>query len=79
MSGPTISSSTFTFRSPRDDAIRTLASSATSTAGQSAAGSACARLPPMVPRFRTCASPIWPAASAIIGSFVRTNGEEPTS
>jgi len=56
-----------TFLSPRGRAMRTLASSAHVAAGQSAAGSACERLPPMVPRFRTCASPIPPAASASIG------------
>jgi len=29
----------------------------------------------MVPRLRTCGSPIWLAASAAIGSFARTNSE----
>src|SRR5256712_1708692 len=74
--GPTISSSTFIVRSPRGPATTTEASRATSTAGQSAEGSACARLPPMVPRFRTCASPICPAASAAIGSFARISSDE---
>ena len=40
-------------------------SSARKAAGQSAAGSACTRLPPIVPRLRTCTSPIEPAVSRI--------------
>ena len=40
------------------------ASSATSTVGRSDAGSACATLPPIVPRFLTAGSPTTAAASA---------------
>ena len=43
-----------TQRSPSRHRSRKRASSASATAGSSAAGSACARLPPMVPRFLIC-------------------------
>ena len=51
------------------------APSASMTAGRSADGSAWARLPPMVPMFRTWASPICAAASDRMGSRSRTSGE----
>ena len=44
------------------------ASSATSTVGRSDAGSACAILPPIVPRFLTAGSPTSAAASASAGA-----------
>ena len=69
----------FTVRSPPAETICRLASSAVSTAGQSADGSACATLPPMVPMLRTCASPMFPAASAIMGSFFFTSSETLTA
>src|SRR3989449_6999991 len=52
-----------------------LASSAAATAGSSAAGSAWARLPPMVPRFRICGCPTHCRASASSGTWAATTGD----
>ena len=49
----TIRSATATTRLPRGVHTKALASSRASAEIQSAAGSACARLPPIVPRLRT--------------------------
>ena len=62
-SGPRRSRPPGTMRVPPGPAISIEASSATSTVGRSAPGSACARLPPIVPRLRTAGSPILAAAS----------------
>ena len=63
-------------RSPREEAARISESSARTAAGQSAAGSAWARLPPSVPLLRTWASPISLAASGISGHFAFSNSED---
>src|SRR3569623_1136922 len=55
--------------------VAIVAPSATSAAGYSAAGSACAIDPPIVPRLRTCASPIQPASPASAGTSLRTTGD----
>ena len=52
-----------------------VASSATATAGSSAAGSAWAMLPPIVPRFRFCRWPIHGSASLNSGHAALTSGE----
>src|SRR5213593_1418053 len=52
-----------------------MASSAAATAGSSAAGSAWARLPPMVPRFRICGCPTHRRASARSGTWAVTTGD----
>jgi hypothetical protein len=62
-------------RSPWRPTARIVASSASITAGRSADGSACARLPPIVPRLRTMGSPICAAASASTGRARRTISE----
>ena len=55
------------------------APSATSTVGRSDAGSACAMLPPMVPRFRTAGSPTRAAASASAGADRRRSADAASS
>ena len=51
-----------TVRTPSRPAMSISPSSASTTAGRSDAGSPCASEPPIVPRCRTCGSPIRPAA-----------------
>ena len=69
MKGPRKNSRAGTVRLPlaRDCNVN-VASRASMTAGMSAAGSACARLPPMVPTLRTWRSPICSHTSAMIGN-----------
>ena len=62
-------------RAPFGPLARTVAPRATRTVGKSAAGSAWAIEPPMVPRLRTWRSPIWAAASASTGQDFRTSAE----
>jgi hypothetical protein len=62
-------------RSPDGPTTTTRASSATSTVGKSEAGSACAMLPPIVPRLLTAGSPIIPAASASAGAAFCTSAD----
>ena len=54
VSAPTKKSAASIQRSPRTDWARSRPPSASTIAGISDAGSACARLPPMVPRLRIC-------------------------
>ena len=61
-------------RSPWAPAAIMRASRATSTVGRSDAGSACATLPPIVPRFLTAGSPTIAAASASAGAAAREIG-----
>ncbi len=68
-----------TSRRPSAEASTTTTSEASVAVGRSAAGSACASEPPMVPRCRTCGSPTNPAASAISGASAAKMGEEATS
>ncbi len=49
--------------------------SAVRAKGRSAAGSACAREPPIVPRWRICGSPTCPADQASSGAWERTSSE----
>ena len=58
VNGPTRASPSGNSRSPSGERRRRRAPSASSTAGMSEAGSAWAMLPPIVPRFRTCRSPM---------------------
>ena len=53
---------------------RTRQPSASITAGRSDAGSQCASEPPIVPRWRTCGSPISPAVCETIGQCSWTSG-----
>ena len=53
MNGPSASSAASIVRSPDVERTVSLAPSAIVTAGMSAAGSACASPPPIVPRLRT--------------------------
>ena len=62
------------FRAPFGPFATTVAPRATRTVGKSAAGSACAMEPPIVPRLRTWMSPICEAASARIGQDFFTSG-----
>ena len=55
------------------------APSAVSTVGRSDAGSACATLPPIVPRLRTAGSPTCPAASASAGHCSRSTADAASS
>ena len=71
VSGMSNSSLGFAIRDPRTLTSSTSASSAVTTAGSSAAGSAWAMLPPTVPRFRIATWPIRGAASARRGQAVR--------
>ena len=59
---PVKKSSTGMVRSPSGPCATIVARMASSTAGRSDAGSPWAIEPPMVPRWRTCGSPTWPAA-----------------
>ena len=54
-------------RSPRTDCARSRPPSASTIAGISEAGSACARLPPIVPRLRICGCAMCGSASAMSG------------
>ena len=54
-------------RSPPLPWATSSAPSASITAGMSEAGSPWASVPPSVPRWRTCGSPIWPAVNETIG------------
>src|SRR5437867_10396924 len=67
VSGPVKNSRAARVRRPDAEATASRASSAVMTAGSSAAGSACARLPPTVPSVRTRTLPISRAASATTG------------
>ena len=67
MNGPTRASSSGSSRSPPGERSRSRAPSASRTAGMSEAGSAWAMLPPIVPRFRTCRSPM-PSAHSLIAA-----------
>src|SRR5216110_3497854 len=62
---PVMNESTGTSRRPRAPATSAVAPSAASAVGQSAAGSACARLPPIVPRFRTARYEMFAATAAM--------------
>ncbi len=62
-------SSALMVRAPFGPVARSSAPRASTTAGQSAAGSAWARLPPIVPQLRTWGSPIMAPASVRIGHF----------
>src|SRR5215211_1953706 len=64
-----------TSRAPAGPRAVTSAPSATATQGSSAAGSAWARLPPMVPRVRVRTLPTRAAASARIGQRRRTTSD----
>ena len=66
-------------RSPPSAVTAIVASSARNTVGRSEAGSACATLPPMVPRLRTAGSPISPAASASAGHRSASSDEAASS
>ena len=79
VSRPRKNASAATSRAPRGPVICTRASRASSAAGSSAAGSACARLPPSVPWFRIAAWPTWRAASARSGARSITAGEAASS
>ena len=57
----------------------TAAKVAKETAREAAAGAACARLPPRVPRFRTCGSPMAAAGSASAGHCSVSTSEVATS
>ena len=72
-------SSTATVRFPDDDTETNAAFSAVRITGKSAAGSAWAILPPMVPRLRTCRSPIVSAASAKPGRCRRADSDDTMS
>ena len=63
-----------TVRSPAGPAITSSAPSARITAGKSEAGSQWASDPPIVPRWRTCGSPINPAVCETIGQCSWING-----
>src|SRR6266704_2977918 len=67
VNGPVKNSRAATVRRPDGDATASRASSAVITAGSSAAGSACTRLPPTVPSVRTRTLPISRAASPSTG------------
>ena len=64
-----------TDRAPAGPAITTEPPSATSAIGRSAAGSACASEPPIVPRCRICGSPTSEAACASSGASARTSSD----
>ena len=68
-------SSAVTVRVPPGPVSSTEPPSATSAIGRSAAGSAWASEPPMVPRWRICGSPTRPAAWASSGARSRTSSE----
>ena len=68
---PLKKSSALTVRLPCGPAISTSPPSASRQAGSSAAGSAKAIEPPMVPRLRIAGWPIWGSASAISGACAR--------
>ena len=76
---PRKKSAAFTTRQPRGLLRWISASSASSTAGMSADGSACATLPPIVPRLRTCGSPMLAAASATAGHRACSRADVATS
>ena len=71
--GPRKKSPAATEREPLLLVSVTSAPVASSAAGQSAAGSAWTTLPPMVPRLRTCGSPMLPATFARIGQLSFTS------
>ena len=65
VNGPRSRSATASSRTPSAERTARRAPSASNTAGMSDAGSACTTLPPIVPRLRTCRSPIPRAHSGI--------------
>ena len=67
VSSPWKNADAATSRSPVDDLSRIRASIATASAGSSEAGSACDRLPPIVPRLRICGWAMCGSASANSG------------
>jgi hypothetical protein len=68
-----------TVRSPPLPRITSSPPRASTTVGRSPAGSACASEPPIVPRWRTCGSPISPAAKETIGQCSCTSGSRARS
>src|SRR5436309_1823628 len=68
-----------TERLPPLDCSTNVASRTSMTGGMSAAGSACARPPPIVPALRTCRSPMCSVTSAISGYFARSGLESSSS
>ena len=76
--GPRKKSLAATEREPSLLVNVTSAPRASSAAGQSAAGSPWTTLPPMVPRLRTCGSPMLPAVMASSGQLSATSPEVST-
>src|SRR2546425_728195 len=66
-------------RSPFGPTTLSSASRASKQAGKSPNGSACEAAPPIVPRLRTCGSPIWAAALLSNGSFFLSRSENSMS
>ena len=66
-------------RSPRWPTALNSASRASKQAGKSPCGSACAAAPPIVPRLRTCGSPICEAALVSSGTLFFSSSENSMS
>src|ERR1700744_3548091 len=72
---PVKNSSAAIRRSPASPRTMMVASSASMQAGNSEAGSACARLPPSVPRLRIAGCATWALASGSNGASAALSGE----
>ncbi len=79
VNGPTSASATASSRSPSGERSLRRAPSARRTAGMSDAGSAWTTLPPIVPRLRTCRSPMPRAHSPSAASAGRRSTSAPMS
>ncbi len=79
VNGPRKKSPASTVRCPPVPRTTNTASQAISAAGRSAAASPCTTDPPMVPRWRTCRSPITPATCASSGACSASTGSVSSS
>ena len=79
VNGPCRNSAAGMRRVPPGPVATSSAPSASATAGSSAAGSAWARLPPIVPLLRMGVCATYPTASATSGAAIATSGERSSS